>query len=109
MKGLRAALGGVAKLRTEREDVELVVIGRPREGEHDSGRASTGSGWRRRALRHGMSDHELVEPLRRGPGRRRALALRGVLPPGDRGDGLRRRRRRHHRRGAARGRAERAG
>ncbi len=42
--------------------------------------------------------------LRRGRARRRAVALRGLLAAGGRGDGVRRAARRHHRRRAARGR-----
>ena len=103
MKGLVPLLEALAKVRTERDDAELVIIGKPKDkskipalierlGLTDSVRFVSGVDHRahRRALR-------------RGRGRGRAVALRGLLAPGDRGHGVRRPARRHHRRRAARG------
>ena len=43
MKGLAPLLEALAKVRTERDDADLVVIGKPEGQEHDPRRSSTGS------------------------------------------------------------------
>ena len=103
MKGLVPLLEALAKVRTERDDAELVVIGKPKgkskipaliERLGLTGAVRYVSGRHHRAHRRA---------LRRGRGRGRAVALRGVLAARDRGDGVRRAAGRHHRRRAARG------
>ena len=105
MKGLVPLLEALAKVRTERPDAELVIIGKPkgkstippiidRLGLTNSVRFVSG--------RHHRAHRRA---LRRGRGGRRALAVRRVLAARGRGDGVRRTARRHHRwRGARSGR-----
>ena len=104
MKGLVPLLEAIAKLRVEREDVHLVVIGKQKD------KSKIPAVLDRLGLEHVVefvsgrragADHRAV---RRGRGRGRAVALRGLLAPGDRGHGVRGPARRHHRWRAARGR-----
>ena len=79
MKGLKYLLEALAKLRTERDDVHLVVIGKEKPGGPSS----------KTIDRLGLRDHvEFVtgvlraphhRAVLRGPARRRAVALRGLL------------------------------
>ena len=104
MKGLRYLLEALAKLRTERDDAHLVVIGKRKPG----GRSDETI----RSL--GLEDHVTFvtgvpdaahhRAVRRGRAGRRAVAVRGLLAPRHRGDGLRDATRGHLRRCPARGR-----
>ena len=85
LKGLVSLLEALAKLRTEQPEAHLVVVGQLRE---DSPVHATldrlglrrGGPVRRRGDRRAAG-----RPLRRGRLRGRALPLRGLLAPGDRG------------------------
>ena len=88
MKGLVPLLEAIAKLRVEREDVHLVVIGKQKEKskipavlERLGLERRGGVRLRRRAGAHHRA-------LRRGPGRGRPVALRGLLVACHRGHGL---------------------
>ena len=90
MKGLVPLLEALAKVRTERPDAHLVVVGRLREG------STIPAALDRLGLAGAVRfSHDAERPgdrraLREGRGRRRAVALRGLLLAGDRGHGVRR-------------------
>ena len=48
MKGLAPLLEALAKVRTERDDAELVIIGKPKDEQHDPRASSSGSASSRR-------------------------------------------------------------
>ena len=108
MKGLVPLLEALAKVRTERDDA-APRRHRQAQGQEQDPRACID--------RLGLTDSvEFVSgvthrahrrAVRRGRGRGRAVALRGLLAARDRGDGVRRAARRHDRRRAARGRRHR--
>ena len=86
MKGIATLLEAFAKLRTER-DVELVLVTKP--GQRTDAAHRRAGHRRRRAVRQ---RHQRVRARRRdglGRGRLRAVAVRRLLPPDRRADGLR--------------------
>ena len=104
MKGLAVLLEALAKVRTERDDVELVIIGKPKKRSSIPRAHRAAGAPARGALRVGRHHRAHRRALRRSRGRGRAVALRGLLAPRGRGDGVRRAARRHHRRRGARSR-----
>ena len=104
--GAAARGGGQAAHRARRRagGHRPAPAGRPGRPGHRAPRAA-----RRRALRERHQRRRAGPPLRRGRGGGGALALRGFLPPGDRGHGLRGRRGGHHRGRPARGGGQRRG
>ena len=77
---------------------------RPAEAQEQDPRAHRAAGHRRpRRVREGRDDRADRRALRRGRGRVRAVAVRGLLAARGRGDGVRRARRRHDRRRGPRG------
>ena len=103
MKGLRFLLEALAKLRTERADVHLVVIGRKQGGRPVGRDHRPARPRRRRRVRHRRARRAHHRALLRGRAGGRAVALRGLLAAGHRGHGVRRAARGHHRRRPARG------
>ena len=103
LKGLVPLLEAVAKLRTERPDAHLVVIGKPRP-DSPAGRAIERLGldgcveFARRRQRRPAG-----RAVRRGAGGGGSVALRGVLPACGRGHGVRGAAGGHDGRGPARG------
>ena len=89
MKGLKFLLEAVAKLRTERDDVHLVVIGKRKPGGASDATIKRLGPRGARRVRHGRGGAADHRALLRGRDGRRAVALRGLLAPGHRGDGLR--------------------
>ena len=104
MKGLVPLLEALAKVRTERARRPPGDHRQAQGQEHDPRRSSSASGSSDAVrVRVGRDHRAHRRALRRGRGRGRAVALRGLLAPRDRGHGVRRAARRHHRRRAARG------
>ena len=102
MKGLVPLLEALAKLRTER-DVELVVIGRPTEGGRVARTIDRLGLVARRALCERDLRRRARRDVRRGPGGRGAVAVRGLLVARHRGHGVRCPVGGHHRGCASRG------
>ena len=107
MKGLAPLLEALAKVRTERSDVELVIIGKPKSRSAIPALIEKLGLQRRGAVRVRRDHRAHRRALRRSRGRRRAVALRRLLAAGGRGDGVRRAARRHHGRSAPRSRGHR--
>ena len=90
MKGLAPLLEALAKVRTERDDAHLVVIGKPKDSSKIPAlieRLGLADAVEFVSGRHHRAHRRA---LRRGRGRVRAVALRGLLAPRGRGDGVRR-------------------
>ena len=104
LKGLTYLIEALAKVRTEREDAHLVVIGQPRH------KTAVPAQIERLGLTDavefvsGVTDERIVELYAEAEIAVVPVALRRLLAPGDRGDGVRRAARDHDRRRAARGR-----
>ena len=107
MKGLAPLLEALAKVRTERSDVELVIIGKPKTRSTIPPLIERLGLQRRGAVRVRRHHRAHRRALRRSRGGGRAVAVRRLLAPGGRGDGVRRAARRHHRRRAPGGRRHR--
>ena len=90
VKGLAPLLEALAKVRTERDDAHLVVIGQPEGAEPHPGAHRPARARRRGRVRDGRHRRADRRAVRRGRGRLRAVALRGLLAARRRGDGLRR-------------------
>ncbi|MGX1300588.1 glycosyltransferase involved in cell wall biosynthesis [Streptomyces albogriseolus] len=109
LKGLVFLVEALAKVRAEQPGAHLVVVGkRPAEGPVAQAIERYGLEGAVDFVK-GISDAELVDLVRSRAGRLRAVALRGLLPPGRRGHGHRHPARRHHRRRHPRGRGTRRG
>ena len=106
MKGLSYLLEALAKLRTER-DVTLVVIGKPKAGGASAEAIDRLGLERLRRVRLRRDRRAHLRALQRGRAGGRAVAVRGLLAAGHRGDVVRRAARGHHRRRPARGRRRR--
>ena len=104
MKGLRYLLEALAKLRVERPDLHLVVIGKRKVG------GASDQTIQQLGLEDavefvtGVPEQRIIELYSEAAGRRRPVAVRRLLPPGHRGDVVRHADRRHHRRRDPRGR-----
>ena len=104
LKGLTYLIEALAKVRTEREDAHLVVIGQPRH------KSAVPAQLERLGLTDavefvsGVTDERIVELYAEAEIAVVPVAVRGLLAARDRGDGVRRAARHHHRRRAARGR-----
>ena len=104
MKGLAPLLEALAKVRAERPDAHLVVIGKPKD------KSSIPALIERLGLADavefvsGVTTERIVELYAEAEVAVRAVAVRGLLAPRGRGHGVRRAARRHHRRRAPRGR-----
>ena len=104
LKGLTYLIEALAKVRTERDDAHLVVIGQPRHKSAVPGadRAARPAGRDRVRERRQRRAHRRA--VRRSRDRGDPVAVRRLLAARGRGDGVRRPARHHDRRRAARGR-----
>ncbi len=107
MKGLSFLLEALAKLRTERDDLHLTVIGRKKEGGKSDDDDRPARAHRPRRVRHRRDRRAHRRALRRGRAGRGPVALRGLLAAGHRGHVVRRPAGGHHRWRPARGRRRR--
>ncbi len=99
LKGLIHLVEALAKVRTEHPGAHLVVVGKRAE-DGPVAQAIERYGLERAVeFVKGISDAELVDLVRSGRGRLRAVPVRGVLPARRRGDGHGDAAGGHHRRG----------
>ena len=90
MKGLAPLLEALAKVRTERDDAHLVVIGKPKRKSAIPALIERLGLEGAVAFVSGVTTERIVELYAEAEVAVRAVALRGLLAPGGRGDGVRR-------------------